>query len=36
VKEVLENGSSVMVENLDSKKEILGRPLSSSEVEVIY
>lgn len=35
VKEVLGNGEMVLVENLDSKKEITAKTLSSTEVEVL-
>lgn len=35
VKEVLGNGEMVLVENLDSKKEITAKTLSSTEVEVV-
>ncbi|MBX7147961.1 flagella basal body P-ring formation protein FlgA [bacterium] len=36
VKDILDNGSSVVVENLESKKELIGKPLNSTEVQVIY
>ncbi len=36
IKEVMDNGASVLVENLDSKKEIVGKPISANEVEVNY
>lgn len=36
VKDILEDGAAVLVENLDSKKEVMGRPLSANEVEVVY
>jgi flagella basal body P-ring formation protein FlgA len=35
VREALEGGS-VSVENLDSKKVVVGRPLNSSEVEIVF
>ncbi|MBF0492335.1 MAG: flagella basal body P-ring formation protein FlgA [Deltaproteobacteria bacterium] len=35
VKEVLGNGEMVLVENLDTKKEITAKTLSSTEVEVV-
>jgi flagella basal body P-ring formation protein FlgA len=36
VKEVLDEGASVVVENIDSKKEVVGRAVGNDEVEVIY
>lgn len=36
VKEVLDDGLSVLVENMDSKKELIGKPISANEVRVIY
>lgn len=36
VKTVADDGGSVVVENIDSKRELVGRPLSTSEVEVIF
>ncbi len=36
VKDVMDGGGSVLVENVDSKREILGRPVSSSEVQIVY
>lgn len=36
VKALLENGNAVLVENTDSKKEIVARPVSSSEVEIVF
>ena len=36
VKDILDNGSSVLVENIDSKKEIVGKPISANEVKVYY
>ncbi len=36
VKDILDGGAAVLVENLESKKEVMGRPLSANEVEVVY
>ncbi|MBI4239268.1 MAG: flagellar basal body P-ring formation protein FlgA [Deltaproteobacteria bacterium] len=36
VKALLENGNAVLVENTDSKKEIVARPISNSEVEIVF
>ncbi len=36
VKEILEGGGSVMVENLDSRRIVVGRPISENEVEIIF
>lgn len=36
VKDVMDDGGTVLVENLDSKKELMGRPISSSEVQIVY
>lgn len=36
VKEVMDNGASVLVENVDSKKDIVGRPISVNEVQIFY
>ncbi len=36
IKEVLNDGTLVIVENLDSKKEVTARVLNSSEVEIVY
>lgn len=36
VKEVLDSGASVSVENLDSKKVVIGRPMNANEVEIVF
>jgi len=36
VKEVLDSGASVSVENMDSKKIVIGRPLNGNEVEIVF
>lgn len=36
VKEVMSDGGSVLVENIDSKKEILGKPVNPGEVQIVY
>ncbi|EKD42154.1 MAG: hypothetical protein ACD_73C00298G0001 [uncultured bacterium] len=36
VKDILDNGNSVLVENIDSKKEIVGKPIGANEVRVYY
>lgn len=36
VLEVMDNGANVLVENVDSKKTLLGKPLNGSEVRVGY
>ncbi|GEM_PF-4568868 len=36
VKEVTDNGASVVVENLDSKKELTGRPVGANEVQIVF
>lgn len=36
IKEVMDGGSSVLVENIDSKKEVVGRPLNANEVQIVY
>ncbi|QQR81097.1 MAG: flagella basal body P-ring formation protein FlgA [Deltaproteobacteria bacterium] len=36
VKEVQDNGNHILVENLDSKKELWGRALNASEVEIVF
>lgn len=36
VREVLENGALVSVENLDSKKTVLGKPIGPGEVEIVF
>ncbi len=36
VKELIENGNSVLVENIDSKKELMGKPISDNEVQIAF
>ncbi len=36
IKEVMDNGASVLAENIDSKKEVVGRPLNGNEVQIVY
>jgi len=36
VKDVMDQGTSILVENIDSKKELVGKALVSGEVEIIY
>jgi len=36
VKEVKEDGRTVLVENIDSKKELLGKPITPTEVKIAF
>ncbi len=36
IKEVMDSGRSVLVENIDSKKELVGKPIGGGEVEIVF
>lgn len=36
VKAVMDDGATVVVENLDSKKELIGKPVGVNEVEILF
>ena len=36
VKDILDGGANVLVENVDSKKELVGTPISETEVRITY
>ncbi len=36
VQEVIDHGRSVLVENMDSKRTVVGKPISKHEVQIVF